>query len=1238
MLPPTCFTASSDLAITRFNATYRDAPMTRRHLIRIFGALFLFLFAHLAAASVPALDGQKPPSYYAIDTWRDELPQSTALALRQTHDGYFWIGTYEGLVRFDGVRFTVFDKRNTPAFTGNGVRALYEDRRGTLWIGVIGGGLVRYADGAFSTVTVKDGLAGNFCQAICEDRAGRLWVGTTDGLSRLENGVWKTFTTRDGLPSNNVYALTVDADDRLWIGTYGGGAATLYDGKFTAYGVADGLAGAFVFSILADRRNVIWIGTERKGLCRLENGRFTTYTTKDGLGDDSVPSLYEDEDGSLWIGSESHGVRRLRNGVFSKRTVEDHIAHEFIRSICGDREGSLWVGTSGAGVSRLREGKFSNLTANDGLPGDNVRVVLEDSKGRMWFGADAAGVARVDADGDVMTYTTKNGLTSDAIRSLVEDRAGNIWVGTNGGGLNRIRDGVIARYTTAQGLASDNIFSLCAARDGKLWIGGVGGINVFENGALTAFSLATAHGRTGKYVRTILEDRDGGMWFGAIGLGLFRFKDGTLKNYTQADGLASNTVFSLHEDADGSLWIGGDGGLTHFKDGKFFTFTVKHGLFDDISFVILEDSDENFWLSGNRGVSRVSKRQLLEVERGETDSVICDAFGKSDGMGANQCNGTSQPAGWKAQDGRLWFPTINGAAVVDPHALPANRRPPPVKIETVVADDVVSAFPSRVEIAPGAKKFEFHYTALSFLAPERVKFRYLLEGIDKKWVDAAGRRVAYYTNLPPGVYRFRVAACNNDGVWNIAGATVTVAVKPYFYQTLWAQCAFVALGAGAVYGGVRWRVRRLRQRAEVLEIKVAERTDQLNSKNLELAKAIEDLRTSQSETEEKNRLLVRKNEELVTLHRRADLIFSALAEALPGTVIEGKYRLEEKIGAGGFGAVYRATHLGLSRSVAVKVFRPSENNATAASVERFRLEGVSACRINHPNAVSVLDSGVSAEGVAYLVMELLNGRSLAAELSRERRLSVARCLEILIPVCEALAAAHAAGIIHRDVKPDNIFLHHGAGGEEIVKVVDFGIAKLLGEDLAEDLANMTDAGGIVGTPLYMAPERLSRAPYDGRSDIYSLGVVFYQMLSGRVPFPPGAEGNIMAILLAHLQQPPPPLRAAVPDLPPDVEDLALRALVKNPAQRPTAREFADALAKFLPQASKRRLSPTTVPLSLSGPTVIENVLTLVGNGIGEQTDGERAPETIAYSDGGASEDATTRAANIAGADFRLTDP
>ncbi len=1134
---------------------------------------WLCLWSALALAS-----DVKPLRDYTLDAWRDELPQAATLAIAQDRRGYLWIGTYEGLARFDGARFVVFDKRRTPAFRNHNIRCIFEDRAGALWIGTFGGGVVRYQEGEFESFATEQGVASDFVIDVAQTPDGTLWLATSRGLTWRRDGEWKTFTTKDGLPLDSLQQLAVAPDGALWIATYGRGLSVLRDGVFHNYSPNGGKPNDIVYALHVARDGTAWVGTNQQGLLHLsgQGQVLAQYARRTGFPDDAVHAIYEDADGAIWAGTESGGLGRLVNGRWDWRTPDDGLLHRFVRAICRDHEGSYWIGTNG-GLNRLRESKIVNLTKYHGLTDANVRVVLEDSRGRLWVGLDEAGLDCLE-DGRWKHYGLAEGLRTLGIRAIAEDARGDIWLGLNQGGVARFDGRRWTSITTAQGLTNDNVYALCAARDGTLWAGTVGGgVNVLRAGRVIRTIDPQNDKVTGGNIRVIVQGRDGAMWVGTNGRGLLRIQGEEVTRFTVREGLPSNLAFALHEADDGTLWIGTGGGLAWHRDGRFGVIAHKDGLFDDTVFAIVPDAQDNFWMSCNRGIFRLDRREREAFLAGAQARVNCISFDISDGMGANQCNGASQPCAIRRRDGTLIFATIGGAATVNPARLPSNVQPPPIAIEELVINGETRLVQPTLTVPPGAEKLDIHYAALSFLAPQRIRFRFRLEGFDRAWVEAGTRRTAYYTNLPPGNYRFHVTACNDDGVWNEAGATLTIVIQPFFYQTIWARGLLACALGLLAWAGFRWRTLRLRQRAVALERQVAVRSAQLQEKNAALERALADVQAAQREAQVKNRELARKNEALAELHRRADAIFTALTDVLPGRVVDGKYRLGEKIGGGGFGVVYRAEQIALQRPVAIKIFRPSGKNATTTSVERFRREGISACRINHPNAVNVIDSGVSADGIAYLVMELLQGVSLAMELKLCGRLSVERCLAIMLPVCDALAAAHESGVIHRDIKPDNIFLHQAPEGE-VVKVVDFGIAKLVEPDANDPLAAMTETGGAVGTPIYMAPERLDERPYDGRSDVYSAGIVLYEMLCGRTPFAPTGSG-LFGVIIGHLSEPPPPLEG----VPPAIAAIVLQALAKSPEERPTARELGDRLAAAAGVPPYRGVMGATERLKLERP-------------------------------------------------------
>lgn len=771
----------------------------RYTLLSLFSRLgALCLLAFLAGQPAFALDPAKKITQYGHEVWQREqgLPQNSVWAIAQTPDGYLWFGTEEGLARFDGVAFTVFDKGNTPEIRNNVIYALLVDRQGTLWIGMKGGGLCRRVQGRFETFTAGDGLPDAPIRCLIEDRDGSLWIGTGGGLAHFVNGTFHTYGTRDGLSSDRITALWQDHMGRLWVGTPRG-LNTFEAGRFQSTETKE-LAGEWIAALCEDAGGGLWISSLTGGIWQLKDGKIRRFGPEAGLARLGFHSLAIDRQGNLWIGSRNIGLVRYRDGRFETYTREQGLSDETVLSIFEDREGSLWVGTSAGGLNRLRDTAFVTTWVPEGLSAGLSTAIMEGSDGTMWAGSLGIGGLNQLKEGKVTHLSRKDGLSSDTILSLAEGQDGSVWVGTESG-LDQLKGGKVKSYTKKQGLLANAVFSLLTGRDGSLWIGTVqGGLNHLKDGRISSYSKA--EGLQPDAVHCLLEGRDGSLWIGTRGC-LARLQKGAITTAIAKESLLGDAVLCLFEEGDGSLWIGTEGGgLKRLKGGKLASITTKEGLFHDTVFEILDDGLGNFWMSCYKGVFRANKRQLEEVADGTRRTLHCVSYGIPDGMLSAECNGGFQPAGWKARDSRLWFPTTKGLAVVDPAHLVLNLTPPPVQVETVQIDQKAEDPSQLIRVPAGAKNLEIRYTALSFLVPERVRFKYRLEGFDRDWVEAGTRRTAYYTSLPPGTFRFQVIACNNDGVWNMDGASISFKVVRHYYQTLWfyGLCGLLAVGFGAL--------------------------------------------------------------------------------------------------------------------------------------------------------------------------------------------------------------------------------------------------------------------------------------------------------------------------------------------------------------------------------------------------------------------------------------------------------
>jgi signal transduction histidine kinase/ligand-binding sensor domain-containing protein/DNA-binding NarL/FixJ family response regulator len=809
----------------------------------------LFCWAALvihASSADTGLNPSKAITRFHQNVWGTEegLPQNTVPAIAQSTDGYLWLGTELGLVRFDGLHFAIFDKSSTPELKSNKVDVLLADRANGLWIGTLGGGLARLNNGKFSSFGPKQGLSSGSVLSLLEDRAGNLWIGTDGGgLNCLRNGRFTVYTTRDGLPDNEIFALAEDQDGSIWIGTHEG-LSHLTHGVFQNYGIRDGLPVPYVRCLYMSAQGTLWIGTNGGGLSSLRNGAFHLFNTKDGLPSNAIASIREDSRGSLWIGTIGGGLARMTGNTFSSYKSNDGLPSNDVWSIFQDRDENLWIGTGGGGLARLFDGDlFTAYGTKDGLSSPVTLPIYEDAEGTLWIGTNGGGLNRF-RDGKFSTLTTKDGLADNLIFSICGDREGTLWIGTRKG-LNRLKNGKLTTYTKSAGLPSDIVGATLVDHDGTLWIGTRAGLGQWKNGKFTTYT--TKDGMSSNVVRTIYEDRQQRLWIGTAGGGLNVFAHGRFEVFDSRRGLSNDVVLAIHESAGGVLWVGTDGGgLNRLKDGKFTSFTTRDGLLDDAVFRILEDDSGHLWMSSNKGVFRVSIRSLNERAEKRAGRIPMFAYGTPDGMKTRECNGGFQPAGWKGRDGRLWFPTMKGIVVVDPRKAESGGAPLRVLFEQAFVDEREMNVTSGIEAPPGRGELEFRYSAPNFRSPERVVFKYKLEGFDRDWIDAGTRRVAYYTNIPSGHYRFQVIGSNGGGTWSAASSSLDLFLKPHFYQTLWfyGVCLFALVGL--VAGGHVTHVRHLRERKKDLERRVDARTVELRNEiaerertELELVKAKE---------------------------------------------------------------------------------------------------------------------------------------------------------------------------------------------------------------------------------------------------------------------------------------------------------------------------------------------------------------------------------------------------------------
>ena len=768
------------------------------------------LLAALMASCAMALDPHVPLRQDGAQVWQTEsgLPQNTVHAILQKRDGFLWIATEGGLVRFDGEQFVTYTSEKYPQIPSDVIYGLMQDRSGTLWIST-SGGVASYSHNqfhgwpqtgeAYDTFQDTDGRIwaltasglelfekGNFRNVLpitmgessqmLETSDGALWLATEEGMLRAPAGSEK-FTHMG--PHVSIRALAMAHNGTVWAGTGTGVESCTARACRPVH--PSGLPDPVYVSALAASAKGMWIGTD-EGLYRLQGKHARGYHTRDGLPSDQVNLLYRDQENALWIGT-SRGMARMTGGQIDALPNSSELSGNLVLTAYEDREGDLWLGFESNGLGVLRSLTFTNLTARDGLAGSYVLSVAQGKDGSIWAGTNGAGLSRY-RNGHFTTLTTEQGLSSDVVLALREGRDGTLWVGTPDG-FDAVRNGrVIRAYTTADGLPDDFVRSLFVDSTGALWIGTRRGLTRFDNGKFTTFSKLDGLGSN--LIGVILQDRrDGDLWIGTLD-GLTRYSQGRFENFTTKNGLSSNIVTALYQDPQGTLWIATKGGgLDRYQHGKFTGISSKATGLPDSIYAILGDSEGYLWLSSTHGVYRVSRRALNNLADGKTQHLTFSVFGASDGMGISECSRGGHPAAWRASDGRLWFATLKGLAIVNPAHMELDRVPPKVSIEQVSIDDQPASSLANLFVPPGHSRIEIHYAGLSFVSPQKVRYRYKLQGFDQDWVDAGNQRTAYYTNLAPGNYSFQVMAANQDGLWSRSAAAISFTVLPQVYQTWW---------------------------------------------------------------------------------------------------------------------------------------------------------------------------------------------------------------------------------------------------------------------------------------------------------------------------------------------------------------------------------------------------------------------------------------------------------------------
>lgn len=808
-----------DLANTSCLPCDRGMPRWLVILRNALLAVAIFTALQLRSATAEFPESRAIRVHYDVWPLEGSWQPNTVTTTIQTRDGYLWLGTYNGLVRFDGVSLKVFDSGNTPGLKNSRITSLYEDETGVMWIGHETGELTRYDGRQFESMPLSTNWAGGAIETIESDEKRDLWLVNNHGqLMRLRDG--HPEVTPGGGSAGKKALVARDLHGTLWIAA-NGKVANLIDGKIVPFVFNDSTESDFFAAVAPSRDGSLWV-IRNGSVCRYRRGKWEIEFPEIPGPQTATTAMLESRDGRLLLGTLNDGLYWLTPGGAPLHfTRTNRLSHDWIRALCEDHEGNIWIG-NGAGLDTLRPRKVEMVAPAGGWQGKAALSFTIQRDGTAWIGTEGAGLSRFK-QGQWTTYSESSGLNNVFIWSVC-DYAGELLVGSWGGGL-MAKDGENFVKRPEFKEAGDIIVSLFQGRHGELWVGTPTGVHRYENHKLT---WSAGKDRLDFCdVRSIAETSDGTVWFGMLGGGLGSLKHGKLTQLRKGAGMVSDFVQCLYADNDGTLWIGTtDLGLARLKNGKISVIGINQGIPSEAMSHIVDDENGNLWI-GARGIIRASKDDLNRCADGLVSTVRCLSYGHAEGLPSSGCSGGFQPGAQKSPDGFLWFPTAKGLAVVDPLVVTTNQAVPPVVIEELLVDGKPARAQNSpgkpntpvIKIPPGKQKFQIQFTALSFVAPSEVRFKYQLEPVEKEMLDAKpGQRSVDYTYLRPGAYTFHVIGCNNDGLWNKTGATIAFTVLPAFWQTWWFALAAVFTGTVVITLAALWFARlRLREKLQLLE-------------------------------------------------------------------------------------------------------------------------------------------------------------------------------------------------------------------------------------------------------------------------------------------------------------------------------------------------------------------------------------------------------------------------------------
>ncbi len=1023
---------------------------------------------------------------------------------------------------------------------------------------------------------IEQGLKSNIIWAMEQTQDGYLWLATESGLSRFDGFNFHTFdkTNTPAMRTHFISSLVEDKEGTLWIGSRGGGLLIRSNGRFRQFHLGGQFKGNIVTRLCRGRDGTVWIATFGNGLYRYLENRLTHYTMAHSLPGNQVTAIFPGELQGIWIGTTS-GLALLKEDRCTHYPIPGPLQAQQVHALLQNERG-VWIGTS-AGLYIMKHNRIDLLPLETDAPPTKINAVFQDKKGIVWVGTRNQGLFRwvtsaADKQGTFENVSKPEWLGRDRVYSILEDKHGSIWTGMMFGGLNRVKpmeiqslgDGnqfdtiVLAVYreqdnrfwlgtyngliymnnhiretvTTRNGLSSDLVFAVYRDRRGGVWVGTEKGLNrlnpvskpmcveeTFFNTNVRAIGeddsghlwvgtdvglfKRSADGEFEKkldgVINTFHFDNGSGMWVSTYGNGIVRYDVGKITRYDENAGLAGNLVKSFYQDKQGAVWVTTDKGLSRVFNGSVQSFTTAHGLFSNNIFQVKSDRQDNLWFSCDQGIFRIAKGQLDLLIQGGAGRVIPDVYGEAEGMRSRVCMDGFQSA-CSSENGTIYVATKRGVVIVDPDKLKTSGTAPRTSIEQVVCNEKI------LHPFTGMGSDRGNQPGILTIGREVKQIRFHYSALNL---------------LTPEKTRFRYMLEGYEQQWVEAGNRRTA----YYTNPGAGRYRFRVIASS---GGGIWS-----SNPALLQIHIPS---------------------------------IWENPWFVTAMGIVSLILTALliffykkymrlSVFWRNRTYVGHYKLMEKIGTGGMGTVYKARRMaeseGREKYAAIKVLKEEFFEDDSIRL-RFKRESEIIRQLDHPHIVKVYERGESNRSM-YIAMELLDGITLAERIESGGLISLSECLTIMKQTAGAVAEIHNKQFVHRDLKPGNIMLIHKAGEPPYIKLLDFGLARYKLQ------SRLTQTGVVIGTINYMAPEQLTGAGYAEAADIYAMGVMFSEMLSGEKAF---LGENSIETLMKIMQTPPKAPILSRPETPPALNNLIVRMTAKQDHQRPSIVEVCDTLIEI----------------------------------------------------------------------------